>query len=63
MDKIARMAGFDYVFKTSHWGTKALDGSVKFEVGNAILSRIPFTKTKGGKSVWRVYCSWGYFGL
>lgn len=49
VDKIARMAGFDYVFKTSHWGTKALGGSVKFEVGNAILSRIPFTKMKEEK--------------
>ena len=46
VDKIARMAGFDYVFKTSHYGTKILDGSVQFEIGNVILSRIPFVGTR-----------------
>ena len=46
VDKIARMAGFDYVFKTSHYGTKILDGSVQFEIGNVLLSRIPSVSTR-----------------
>ncbi len=46
VDKIVRMAAFDYVFKTSNYGTKVLDGSGQFEIGNAILSKIPFVDTK-----------------
>ena len=46
IDKIAGMAEFDYVFKTSHYGTKTLDGSAEFEIGNVILSRIPFSSTR-----------------
>ena len=46
IDKVARVAEFGYVFKSSHYGTKALDGGVQFEIGNAILSKIPFTETK-----------------
>lgn len=43
------MAGFDYVFKTSRYGTKVLGGNAQFEIGNAILSRIPFVNTKEEK--------------
>ncbi len=46
VNKIARMAEFEYVLKTSHYGTKTLDGSVQFEIGNVILSRIPFVSTR-----------------
>lgn len=46
IDKIAREAKFDYVFKTSNYGTKVLDGDAQFEIGNAILSKVPFTSTK-----------------
>lgn len=46
IDKIARMAKFDYVFKTSNYGTKTLSGDSQFEIGNAILSRIPFIDAK-----------------
>lgn len=46
VDKLARMAGFDYVFKTPNYGVKALSGDTKFEIGNAILSKIPFVDTK-----------------
>lgn len=49
IDKIARIAKFDHVFKTSNYGTKTLDGSAQFEIGNAILSKIPFTDTKEKK--------------
>ena len=46
VDKIARIAGFDYVFKSSHYGTKTLDGTAQFELGNVILSKIPFVSTE-----------------
>ena len=46
IDKIARVAEFDHVLKTSHYGTKTLGGSAQFEIGNAILSKIPFVDTK-----------------
>lgn len=46
VDKIKNAAGFDYVYKTSNYGTKVLDGGGRFEIGNAIMSRIPFVHTK-----------------
>lgn len=49
VDKIARIAGFDHVFKTSNYGAKVLGGDAQFEVGNAILSKAPFTDTEEKK--------------
>ena len=45
VNKIAKTAEFNHIFKTPHYGTKTLDGSVQFEIGNVILSRVPFTDT------------------
>lgn len=49
IDKIAKMAKYDYVFKTSNYGTRTLSGDAQFEIGNAILSKIPFIDTKEEK--------------
>ena len=46
VSKIVRMAGFDYVLKTSKYGTKVMGGNDQLEEGNVILSRIPFVDTK-----------------
>jgi len=46
VDKIQRLGGFPYVAKASNYGTKTLNGSAKYELGNAILSKIPFTKVE-----------------
>ncbi len=51
VDKIARVAGFDYVFKTSHYGTKILDDNSQFEMGNAILSKVPFIDAREEKII------------
>lgn len=49
IDKIARTAKFDYVFKTSNYGTKVLGGNAQFEIGNAILSKVSFADAKEEK--------------
>lgn len=46
VDKIQRLAGFEYALKTSNYGTNVLSDGSRFELGNAILSRIPFTSVK-----------------
>ena len=46
VDKIKREAGFKYVFKSSNYGTKTLSGNCQFELGNVILSKIPFSNTE-----------------
>ena len=45
VEKIQRATGYKYVFKSSNYGTRTLDGR-QFEVGNAILSKIPFKGTE-----------------
>lgn len=46
VDKIARIGEFNYIFKSSNYGTKMFGGNAQFEIGNAILSKIPFAETK-----------------
>lgn len=46
VDKIQRETHYDYVLKSSNFGTKTLNGEYQFEIGNAILSKIPFINTE-----------------
>lgn len=46
IDKIKASAGFDYDIRSSHYGMKLLGGDTQYELGNAILSKIPFTESK-----------------
>ena len=45
IDKIKNAADFKYDFRTTYYGVKVLEDS-QFEVGIAILSKIPFIKTE-----------------
>ena len=46
IDKIKASSGFDYDIRSSHYGMKLLGGDTQYELGNAILSKIPFTESK-----------------
>ena len=46
VDKIQREAGYENVSKASNYGTKILRNNAQFEIGNVILSKIPFASVE-----------------
>lgn len=46
VDKIKSIANFKYDFRSSNYGISILNGEVRYELGNAILSKIPFQTTE-----------------
>ena len=46
IDKIKETAGFIYEMRSSHFGIPLINGAVQYESGNAILSKIPFTRSE-----------------
>lgn len=46
VDKIKEKSGFTHEIRSSHFGISILNGTVQYESGNTILSKIPFTHSE-----------------